>query len=359
MDFENVLIFRIGHLGDTIVALPALWAIRDAFPNTRITLLTNIDLKNPHYVSPRDVLPEKGIIDEWLAYPTNLGFAEKALAFLRLSLELRKRKFDAVIYLMPRIRTSGQIDRDIRFFRFSHIKKMIGADYLRKNSLTAEIPKPTPFVESESDFLLNLLDDAGLSNDGLLSKTDLLLNDAEVSSAKRWFRTVVNTEHEDKKLIAVAPGSKWASKIWNEMRYAEVVGRLISENNCYPIIFGGDEDREIGNRLITEWGTGSNAAGQVSVRESAALIAECAMYLGNDTGTMHLATAVGIPCVAIFASIDWKGRWWPTGGAHRIFRQTVECEGCFTPDCFNDHKCLNLTGTADVYKACSEVLASV
>lgn len=356
MDLKNVLIFRIGNLGDTVMALPALWAIRNSFADAHLTLLTNIDLRNPHYLSARDVLPEKGLIDEWIAYPTHLGLAKSAVSFFRLSRELRRLKFDAAIYLMPRIRTDKQIDRDLRFFRFSGIPKLIGAEYLRRNSLSAEIPKPTPFVESESEFLLKLLDAEGFETNGYSSKTELLLSDPEISSAKSWLQNVVSKECAGKKLVAVTPGSKWTSKIWDETRYAEVVRRLISTKECYPIILGGAEDREIGTRLIARWGIGSNAAGELNVRESAALLTECSIYLGNDTGTMHLAAAVGTPCVAVFASIDWKGRWWPSGNGHRIFRQTVECEGCFTSDCFNDHKCLRLTSIDEVYEACLELL---
>ena len=103
-------------------------------------------------------------------------------------------------------------------------------------------------------------------------------------------------------------------------------------------------------------GTGTNSAGQLSVRESAALLRECKLYLGNDTGTMHLAAAVETACVAIFAAVDWRGRWTPFGLGHQIFRQTVKCEGCHTPDCFNAHKCLEMTTVSEVHAACSRIL---
>ena len=162
----------------------------------------------------------------------------------------------------------------------------------------------------------------------------------------------------DRKLVAVAPGSKWASKIWSETRYAEVVNRLIKDFGCYPVIFGGSEDRKKGKRLITGWETGMNAAGILSIRESAALLKDCTLYLGNDTGTMHLAAAVGTPCVAIFAAIDWRGRWQPFGNVHSIFRKSVECEGCFTANCFNNHKCLDLIEIDEVHAACARILTT-
>lgn len=355
LEFENILVFRIGHFGDTIVALPAMWAIRDRFPGARLSLLTNIDIRNPHYISPRNVLPEKGLFDDWLAYPTNLGAVGSALGFLRLSMRLRRDKYDAVIYLMPRIRTAAQIDRDTRFFKLSGISNVIGTGYLREHNLASAIPKPTPVVETETEFLMQMLSAEGFKLDGDERKTDLLITKAERSSANRLFAEI-STPGLEQRLIAIAPGSKWRSKIWDEERFGDVVAKLIANENCYPVIFGGPEDKEKGDRLIAKWAAGANAAGVFSIRESAALLERCSLYLGNDTGTMHLAAAMGTPCVAIFAATDWKGRWLPFGDKNQIFRRSVECEGCLTPDCFNNHKCLDLVAARDVYDACRQIL---
>ena len=83
-DTPKLLIFRIGHLGDTLVSLPALWAIRKAYPNAHLALLSNSDKQNPQYISATAVLPENGLIDEWITYPTNLGKTETVLSLLKL-----------------------------------------------------------------------------------------------------------------------------------------------------------------------------------------------------------------------------------------------------------------------------------
>ncbi len=356
MDFEKLLIFRIGHLGDALVALPAIWGIRKAFPSAHLALLSNADTDNPHYVSADKVLPEHGLIDEWITYPASGGKIASLPAMLKLMFELRRKRFEAVVYLTPRIRTLEQIDRDVRFFGFSGISKFIGIEYLKKTRLSATIPKPTPSVDAESVHLLKCLSFDGVPVNEIDLKPELLLTSGEVNFAKRWLRETIGFDAAKLKLIAVAPGSKWESKVWAEDRYAQVVSQLISKHGVFPIVFGGDEDREKGDRLLARWGTGANAAGKLNVREAAALIGECKIYLGNDTGTMHLAASVGTRCVAIFASTDWKGRWIPFGDGHRIFRQTVECEGCHTPNCFNGHKCLELTRSDAVYEACTRIL---
>lgn len=354
MNAENILIFRIGHLGDTVIALPALWEIRRNFPSSKVTLLTNIDVRNPGYISPADVLPAEGLIDEFIAYPTNLGRIERSLAFSRLWRGLRREKFDLAIYLMPRIRSSRQIDRDINFFRSAGISRTIGTDYIREHALPMEIPRPTPTVDRESDFLLDLLEREGLNIDRAALSSDLLITEQERAKAAGFLENAsVETTNS---LIAVAPGSKWPSKIWAEDRFKSVIDRLIENSDLVPVAFGAEEDRAAGGRLIAAWGKGVNAAGELAVRESAALLSRCSLYVGNDTGTMHLAAVVGTPCVAIFAAIDWKNRWMPFGEKNVIFRKSVECEGCLTPNCPNNNLCLDLVSEDEVYRACSEIL---
>ncbi len=66
LDYQKILIYRIGHLGDTLVSLPAFWAIRENFPDASVTLLTNVDARNAGYIAAHGVLPESGLIDDWL-----------------------------------------------------------------------------------------------------------------------------------------------------------------------------------------------------------------------------------------------------------------------------------------------------
>ena len=71
-----------------------------------------------------------------------------------------------------------------------------------------------------------------------------------------------------------------------------------------------------------------------------AALERCAFYLGNDTGTMHMAVAAGIPCVAVFSSRDFPGNWYPYGNGHVVFRTPIKCEGCFLEKCIeNEMRC--------------------
>jgi len=353
----NILVFRIGHLGDTIVSLPALWQIRRSFPAARMTLLSNADSSNPDYVSAHAVLPKSGLFDSWITYPNGLSRIGSLTGHLGLFKTIRKGRFDMLVYLMTRNRTPKRVRRDILFFRLAGIRDIRGHNYLIHNWLEEHATKDAAPVISESEFLLKCLDNEGINPQEPEFCSDLLLEDDEVSFADYWLKTTAGSGLGDRRFVAVGPGSKWDSKVWSEDRYSAVVKRLIADHDVFPIVFGGPEDRKKGDRLVEQWSLGANAAGAFTVRQSAAALSKCVLYVGNDTGTMHLAAAVNTPCVAIFSAIDWVGRWHPFGSGHRVLRKRVECEGCHSPICKTDRRCLTLIGVEEVVESCKAVLA--
>ena len=354
-NYKKILIYRIGHLGDTLVSLPAFWAIRKAFPDAEITLLTNLDARNPNYIAAKSVLPENGLIDDWLFYPTNLSRAKTLSSVAKLFAKIRREKFDCLFYLMTRNRTLRQIKRDEKFFKRAGIKEIFGTEYLKKNLISEPFEKPLKTVESEAEFFLKCLPSEKFGFD-LDCKPDMLLSENEVKFSENWLKENCGKAFVENRLIAIAPGSKWESKVWAEQNFAEVVKQLIEREKVFPVIFGGKEDREKGGRLLEIWKTGANAAGELNIRQAAAALEKCRIYLGNDTGTMHLAASVGTPCVGIFAAIDLIGRWHPFGEKHIILRERIECEGCHLPVCPFDNECLKGISPEKVLAACEKLL---
>lgn len=354
-DYKNILVNRSGHLGDTLVTLPAFWEIRRRFPKAKLTLLTNIDGKNKNYITPQNILPDEGLFDNYLGYDNSAEGLGKIKVFAELFLKLKTGRFDCLYYLSSRTRTDAQIDRDLKFFRLAGIKNIFGAEYLKKNQLNFTESRPLPVVEPEYDFLLKSIDDGKQAFESE-PDFDLKLREAELNFAEEWLKKNCGSDFANKKLVAIAPGSKWSSKLWFEQNYLKTLEKLIEEFDIFPIIFGGREDFETGQRLLSNLRNGANAAGSFSIRESAAALAKCRLYLGNDTGTMHLASAVKTPCVTIFAATDYQGRWYPHGKDNRIIRKTVECEGCHTPECFNEHLCLKLVSVDEVFEACKKII---
>jgi len=114
----------------------------------------------------------------------------------------------------------------------------------------------------------------------------------------------------------------------------------------------------IGAWLLDRWGSGYNAAGALGIRSSLAAMKHCELFIGNDTGTMHMAAAVGLPCVAIFSSRERPGLWYPLGEGHRVFRSAIDCEGCGLVECLElGNECLKRISVEEVLSACRELLA--
>ena len=352
---HRILIFRIGQLGDTIIALPAMQAIRNRFPDAHLTLLCD---RHPgkSFVLGSDLLGRCGLFDEFMSYPVH---EEQSLtrpwAMVPLLAALRRRKFDTLVYLAPAVRSAAQVNRDRKFFQLAGIKNFIGMTHFIAQP--EKIPgKPLPRLPSEADQLLNRLraDGIPISQPGQ-ARADLGLDISEETEVAAWLAGLP-TDH-DHPWIGVGPGSKMPAKRWPEERFREVVADLINKNSVWPVIFGGCEDFELGKRLIASWGCGYNAAGNLSLRGSAAAMKHCALLLTTDTGTMHLGAAVDVPCVAVFSSRAAHGIWEPLGGGHRVLRSDIECEGCDLVECVERKmECLQRITTEEVLEQCVDVL---
>jgi ADP-heptose:LPS heptosyltransferase len=161
-------------------------------------------------------------------------------------------------------------------------------------------------------------------------------------------------------LLGLGIWSNMPAKRWPLERYAEVVGCLMkTQPKLFPIVLGGAEVRKIGEDLVRHWGEGAVAAGEFTIQESAHLLARCGLYLGNDTGIMHLADVMGTPCVAIFSARDQVGKWYPHGSRRNIvLRKEVPCAGCMLRECIqNQMRCLKEITVDEVFAACNLLLA--
>ena len=355
VDVRRILVYRIGSIGDTIIALPAVRAIRQQFPLAYMAFLGNAHEND--YVLAQSVLPAKGLFDDWLTYPTGQRRTRPSRDVVRLFFELRRQRFDTLVYLAPRGRRRSQVWRDLSFFYGAGIRRFMGHKGIVP--LPLKVPgEPQPAIEHEADHLLHRLELTGIAvpRDGQGSM-DLGIGADESAEARSWLDERVGDALTTKRLIGIGPGSNWQSKTWPEERYALLGERLIKELNLFPIVLGGAEDAERNERLIAHWGRGANAAGILSPRQSAAALRECRLYMGNDTGTMHLAAAVGTPCVVAFSAQDWPGRWYPYGSGHTVLRRDVPCAGCMLRECDRDLLCLTLIEVEDVFQACCKVLA--
>jgi len=164
-------------------------------------------------------------------------------------------------------------------------------------------------------------------------------------------------------LIGVNPGSTYGSaKRWLPERYADTVNRLVEEHRSKEIrigvvILGGKGEERLGQSIAERINTRTVVcSGQTTVRELMALTKRCQLFLTNDTGPMHIATAFNVPTVAVFGPTDWQTTA-PFGPGARLVRQAVPCAPCLLRECPIDHRCMTGVTVEDVTQAAQEHLA--
>lgn len=347
---KKIIVYRCGTIGDTIVAVPAIQALRDAYPDASLVLMTANSPRGGMWAD--EVLKEFGWFDDFVTYDPD---DHRVVALMKLLRAVRRVGADMVVHLGSDRNSWIRILRDRLFFALSGASRFIGRS---ADSLTwyCRLRRTDRIYPHEVTRLRELAAEAGAAADGL-ARFDLPIASRH---RDRVDELLASAGANGRLLIGVCPGSKQSSKRWPEDRFAEIGRRLIEHHHAHLIVVGGEDERVTGERIgRAHWPDGSwtVAAGRVTVLESAEVLRRCRMYLGNDTGAMHLAAAVDTPCLAIFAARCPERSWNPYGDGHIVIRRRVPCRNCFLSECTVNHlRCLTEISVEDVWSACQRML---
>ncbi len=346
---RRVLIYRLGSLGDTVVALPCFHLIARTFPNADRRLLTNLPV-DPRAPSIASVLGESGLVNSYLSYPIGL---RRIAALCRLSALIRRFRPDVLVYLAEP-RSTKTIVRDVAFFCASGVKKMIGIPWRKSDRFTQRI-STSECYEHEATRLARCISVLGNARVDDPASWDLHLGDAERLEVNRLLRCWPGR----KRFLVCGVGTKVDAKDWGAEKWRHLLGRVSCEHPDMGLsLVGAPEEAAVSNEAAAEWrGPLLNLCGVISPRKTAALLEEADLYVGHDSGPMHLAAAVGTRCVAVFSSRSFPGVWFPIGTGHRVIYHHVHCAGCGLERCLNYAKaCINSITVEEVHAAVSAAL---
>lgn len=335
----NILIRGVNWIGDAVVTMPAIRALRKAIPDAKISLLVKpwvapLFEKDPH-------------IDEILLYDERFG---RLSGKLRLSKMLRERGFSsailfqnaldaAVIAYLARIPERIGYGRDGRCILLSKSVRYRGEDR------TAHPIK----------YYLNLLEAAGFEAE--YSEPWIYLSHEERLKAREMLRGF------KRPVVGINPGAYGSgARRWPPERFAEVAARVAEELDGTAVLFGGDAESALIEEIAKIYSVFSlkkdrlvSFCGKTTLRELAALISECDVLLSNDSGPMHIGMAVKTPVVGLFGPVSPSLRIFGKGNV-AISKPPV-CGPCFQKECKeNTVKCM-LDITADeVFKTISDLI---
>ena len=330
-EIRRVLVHRLGSLGDTVVALPCLHLIARVFPNAERRLLTNFPV---HAKAPASaaVLDGTGLVHDYMRYSVG---TRNPLGLMRLAARIRSFAPEVLVYLMH-IRPANAVRRDRLFYRAAGVKRIVGLASGQEMKFLFD--HVTGLYESESNRLARLIAELGDAEPANLANWDLHLSHEERQAAAQVLALLGG-----RPLIVCGPGTKMPAKDWGPGNWQALLGRLSAKytGNALALV-GAKEELTAAEDSARLW-TGSrvNLCGRLTPRETAAVIERARVFLGHDSGPMHLAAAAGIPCVIAFAAAGPAGVWFPQGSMHQIGYHQTSCSGCYLERCnVAGHPCL-------------------
>jgi heptosyltransferase-2 len=316
-----------------------LRALRQRFPQARISILAK------PWVA--DLYRRESFCDELIPYMPRT-VAEKWEA----ARALRPRQFDTAILLQNAFEAAA-------IAYFAGIPERIG--YARDGrafllTRAISVPKRGEIPRHESFYYLELLRRAGIVDEMPQNPNDAIRLEgapAARSAGLDRFRQLGLGEI----VIGVSPGAAYGTaKRWLPERFADSANRLASELGATVAIFGSKDERALCESVAASITTRvKNFAGETSLAEFIELAAACRVYLTNDSGAMHIASALGVPTVAIFGATDDQATG-PTGPLAKVVREPVECSPCLKRECPIDHRCMTRVSAAQVADAALELL---
>ncbi len=341
----RILIRATNWVGDAIMALPALRAVRRRFPEARISIAAR------PYVA--DIYRGQEICDELIAYDPK-GAHAGLRGRERLAAELRERKFDTALLLQNAFDAAWLAWR-------AGIPERIGyARDGRSLLLTKRIavPKPGEIPLHEQFYYLELLRRVGWI-DSLPSESCVGLHISAENCALAEGILHSAGVRANVTRIAIGAGASYGSaKCWPPERFADFVNRFRRHTDADVILFGTVAERTVSDAITAGIkGPSISLVGATVVADVPALLSRCQLFVGNDSGAMHVAAAVGLPVVAIFGSTDPHGTA-PITPRCTIVQERPYCSPCFLRRCPIDHRCMTRVMPEAVESAARSWLSS-
>lgn len=334
---RRIVIRLPNWVGDVVHSLPALAAVRSHFQKAEITALGRGQVGT--------LLNGYPAVDRVISYAARSG---DLLPLWRVGASLRSHAFDLGILLTRSFEGAW-------IFYLAGVPRRYG--YASKGQKWL-LTDPVPYNEQSKklhqvDYYLNLLFQMGIT--GHATAERLAPTGEEKESARK--RLLAAGGSQKKHLIALCPGASYGpAKRWPSNRFSELARSLIANHSVMALLLGGAEEKALADEFPKEAsGKLINLMGRTTLREAMTFLALAEVAVANDSGLLHLATAVGTPAIALFGPTD-PDRTGPVGENVTLLRKPVACSPCRMRECPIDHCCMQNISVSEVYEAVNKAL---
>lgn len=336
---RNILIRGTNWIGDAIMTLPAVSAIRNTFPQAQISVLAK-----PWVAEIFKLCKDVDEVIEFQSPGVHSGIAGK----VRLAKELRTRRFDAAVLLQNAIEAAiitwladipvrCGYNSDARGFLLTHsVQRTEGIRKVHQIHYYLEMVKALGCQSAAANVYLEPGKDFEVLAERLLGEHDI---------------------GKDSFIVGLAPGATYGpAKRWFPERFAAVADRLIEDLSAQALLFGSSEDRKTAD-IVEQHAHHKmiNLAGKTNLKEAIAVISRCSLFISNDSGLMHIAGALNIPTVAIFGSTN-PVTTSPVGNRSAVIYKGASCSPCLKETCPTDLRCMDIISVEEVCETAKGLL---
>jgi lipopolysaccharide heptosyltransferase II len=345
---QKILILEQGHLGDIVQLTPFLQNLRRRFPNAHIAVLGRPGLKDLIEVQnlANELVPIQLPWAQWLPlWRAYNPFSLLMLKFLWDILRLRRREFDLAF-----VANLGDYRPNLALF-LAGARRRVGFGFAGGGVFLTDVVEPDLSRMHRSELSLRLLEQIGIPVTPCEKLLSLASDDARFG---REFLTRSGIDESDL-VVGLHPGAGYAIKEWGQDRFRELAEKIVTELGAKVIWFSGPgmpPAQLIGNRRDIV-----HAA--LPLRQFLAVLSCCHVFVGNDSGPMHMAAGLGVRVVAIFGPElpEWFG---PLGTGHQVVvREGMWCRPCWRKCRFTQYYCLRLISVEKVMQAVCSVVGSL
>ena len=338
MNFGRILIRATNWVGDAVMAVPALEQIRARFPEAHIAMLAR------PWVSG---LYDKSLIDEIIPYTAEKGWQDLRGKWA-LARRLQAMRFDAAILQQNAFEAAALVWLARIPIRIGYARE--GRGLLLSDPI--EVPKPGEIPTHQRFYYLEMLRRAGLIEQ--IPDTPAIRLPGIPFLRKAGARRLPGA------WIGVSPGAAYGTaKRWLPERFAAAALQVAGELSASVAVFGSPDEQSLCEGIaaqIREAGVvAQNFAGKTGLAEFVEMASVCQAFLTNDSGAMHVASALGVPTVSVFGATDHVATG-PTGPLAKVIREPVDCSPCLLRECPIDHRCMK---AVEANRVANEVLELV
>lgn len=333
IDRKKILVIKIGAVGDVILAVPSIRAIRNNFPKAFISVLVGSE--------SRRVLKKCPYIDDIILYD-RLGNDKGIKALLKLGSIIRRRAFDISI--------------DLQNNRASHLLAWLGAvpkrfGYDRKwgfllNGKLKYLKMGVGPVEEQ----FRVLKKAGINTIGASRRLEIWPGREDFSYVENLLKNA--WVREGQVLVGINIGGSWKTKRWPLKCFAKLSDMLAAEDIRVVITASKDEEGLANDFVEKARAKVINAAGRTSITQLAALIKRCKVFVTGDSAPMHIASSMGTDFIALFGPTDPRRHYEPTDKGV-VVKKELSCSPCYKSDC-KRVLCMEKIGVEEVFRLVME-----